>query len=104
MGENRTCCEQTQVDGAVFVFQEVRIGPIDVVGAVPSTSVDLDEVVQTLFPAPAVSVGGSASGSPPQSAPPVNSSGGGGGMLEKAKESHTPPSSPNINNPFPGSG
>lgn len=82
-----------------LLFQEVRIGPIDIGGAVPSTSVDLDEVVQGL--GMSSQPGGGSSGSPPQSAPPTSTS---GGMLDKAKESHTPPSSPNINNPFPGSG
>ena len=72
----------------------MRIGPIDIVGAVPSTSVDLEEVVQTLS-----AQSGGTSGSPPQGVPPSSTS---GGMLDKAKDSHTPPSSPNINNPFPG--
>jgi len=60
---------------------EVRIGPIDT--TVSSTSVDLDDA--------ALSTQSSLSSSPPQS-----------GFIEKTKDNHTPPSSPNVNHPTPG--
>lgn len=60
--------------------QEVRIGPIDLPGGT-STSVDLED--SNPPPAP-----GMLSSSPPQSM-----------QMEKTKENHTPPSSPNVNHP-----